>query len=850
MKRFISVLVFILLFATIFSKSVFAQTESATPSSQIDTVKQQTTQYPLNVNADVPQNFHTYTQSVVLELLSAFSCQISGINPLNPEGQCLGADPKTGKLGFVDNKGGAIGFLADSINMTYQIPISSGQYVAVLTDRFGIAKPAIAQAPGGYGFNSLLPILPLWEAIRNIVYIFFVLIFVFIGVGIMFRLHIDPRTVMTIQNSLPKIVMGLIFVTLSYAIAGFLVDMMYVSLYFTHGVVKSAAPNSKGIAALDPQFIQGQNPLGAVGEMSGTFGLAGIVTNATGGVVHVIKSVVGLETNGKTPPPADSLTGAYSNIAAKIKDTPVFGGLLPFADSHSLIDIIIDITSLLAGFTGFKNATQILSSLKIVETTPIVGGFLSGAQSAATLTASTIVGGSVYAITQLILRELLPNLIAFFIILGIVITALFRLWFTLIKSYLYILLHVVLAPFWIAFGLIPGVTSESVGFKPWIRGLIANLAVFPVTYAMILFAKLFLENIKPGTPTAGFVPPLIGTQDQGAFGSLFAIGVLLAIPEILNMVKKALKAPEGKLGQGISGAIGIGTGLTKAATAPATTRLIGHKNPMTGEFEGGLIPQAGKAAGRNIATGLASTGSKILPSKVSSGFGGIGNRISGGWKKYVAPTPHQAAENRKQEAINQQGNNMRLEGLTDRITDNKDVGEQQIRGDLIADAVKNHGITPQEAEEMKTTMSEESLNARMRELGSNAHNVKSTNPFQQRRDDLKAIAIRMQIKNANTMTSSDELLSAIREKLGVTPTPPPPTAGPAPAPEAQAELTQEAQDLIAGAKTGSIPAEITDEIRNILKSNGISEDDINTKELRDIIDTLASRVKDTDTPTT
>jgi len=852
MKRFISVLAFVLLFATIFSKSVFAQTQSATPSPQTDNIKQQTVQtvqYPINTNPEVPQNFSTYTQSVVLELLSAFSCQISGINPLNPEGQCLGPDPKTGKLGFVDNKGGAIGFLTDSINMTFQIPVSSGQYIATLTDRFGIAKPVLAQAQGGYGFNALLPVLPLWEAIRNIVYIFFVLIFVFIGVGIMFRLHIDPRTVMTIQNSLPKIVMGLVFVTLSYAIAGFLVDMMYVSLYFTHGVVKSAAPNSKGITDLNPQFIQGTNPLGAVGEISGTFGLAGIVTNATSGVVHVIKSVVGLETNGKTLPPINSVSSAYSNIATRIKDTPVFGGIIPFVDSYSFIDIIIDFTSLLAGFTGFKNATQILSSLKIVETTPIVGGLLSGAQSAATFGASALVGGSVYAITQLVLRELLPNLIAFFIILGIVITALFRLWFTLIKAYLYILLHVVLAPFWIAFGLIPGVTSESVGFKPWIRGLIANLAVFPVTYAMILFAKLFLENIKP--EKGGFVPPLIGTQDVGAFGSLFAIGVLLAIPEILNMVKKALKVPEGKLGQGISGAIGIGTGLTKAATAPATTRLIGHKNPMTGEFEGGLIPQAGKAAGRNIATGIASTGSKILPSKVSSGFGSLGSTISGGWKKYVAPTPHQAAENRRQEAINQQGNNLRLEGLTNRITDNKDVAEQQIRGDLIADAVKNHGITPEEAEEMKT-MSEGSLMARMRDLGSNTHNVKSIDPFQQRRDDLKAIAIRMQIKNANTMTSSEELLSAIREKLGIAPTQPvetPPTAESAPSPETASELTQEAIDLIAGAKTGSIPAEMTDEIRNILKNNGISEDDINTKQLRELIDALASRAKDTDAPT-
>jgi len=761
MTRFISVLVFVLLFATIFSKSVFAQTTSATPSSQTENAKQQTVQavqYPINANADVPQNLHTYTQSVVLELLSAFSCQISGINPLNPDGQCLGADSKTGKLGFVENKGGAIGFLTDSINMTYQIPVSSGQYVTALTDRFGIAKPALAQAQGGYGFNALLPVLPLWEAIRNIVYIFFVLIFVFIGVGIMFRLHIDPRTVMTIQNSLPKIVIGLVFVTLSYAIAGFLVDMMYVSLYFTHSVVKSAAPNSKGIADLNPQFIQGQNPFGAVGEVTGsTFGLASIVSDATGGVVHVIKSTVGLETNGKTPPPIDSVSSAYSNIATRIKDTPVFGAILPFADSHSLIDIIIDITSLLAGFTGFKNATQILSSLKIVETTPIIGGLLSGAQSAATFGASALVGGSVYAITQLVLREILPNLIAFFIILGIVVTALFRLWFVLIKSYLYILLHVVLAPFWIAFGLIPGVTSESVGFKPWIRGLIANLAVFPVTYAMILFAKLFLENIKP--EKGGFVPPLIGTQDLGAFGSLFAIGVLLAIPEILNMVKKALKAPEGKLGQGISGAIGIGTGLTKAATAPAATRVIGHKNPMTGDFEKGVIPLGAMAVGRNISKNIEGTpGGKVMGA-FKTGLNVI-SRKPKDWqqiKEADAKKKEEKEKNVRQDLAHHDPN---------KITDD-------LRQNLITANAQNT-VAPRQELEQRTN---EGLLGGLRNLGNAAVGdlareiaVEGRNPIKETDDALHNIAKNLRIPNQESM-NTQQLIMAIRQVIPINPAP-------------------------------------------------------------------------------
>ena len=38
----------------------------------------------------------------------------------------------------------------------------------------------------------------------------------------------SPQTIVTIQSALPKIVVTLILVTFSYAIAGFMVDLVYV----------------------------------------------------------------------------------------------------------------------------------------------------------------------------------------------------------------------------------------------------------------------------------------------------------------------------------------------------------------------------------------------------------------------------------------------------------------------------------------------------------------------------------------------------------------------------------------------------------------------------------------------
>src|SRR5258708_14361646 len=45
---------------------------------------------------------------------------------------------------------------------------------------------------------------------------------------IMFRVKISPQVVVSVQSALPKIAIALVLVTFSYAIAGFLIDIMYV----------------------------------------------------------------------------------------------------------------------------------------------------------------------------------------------------------------------------------------------------------------------------------------------------------------------------------------------------------------------------------------------------------------------------------------------------------------------------------------------------------------------------------------------------------------------------------------------------------------------------------------------
>lgn len=117
----------------------------------------------------------------------------------------------------------------------YAPAASTPVYVADLMNHAGlnIAQPAYAQ---GLGFASLDPILETWKIFRNIAYLFYVLLFLVIGFMIMFRQKISSQAVVTAQQALPNIVVSLIAVTFSYAIAGLLIDIMYIAMYLAIGL--------------------------------------------------------------------------------------------------------------------------------------------------------------------------------------------------------------------------------------------------------------------------------------------------------------------------------------------------------------------------------------------------------------------------------------------------------------------------------------------------------------------------------------------------------------------------------------------------------------------------------------
>lgn len=207
------------------------------------------------------------------------------------------------KIAGYNGNSGAIKGVGTMIAFLYKNPPASGvEYLADVGRSFGLVKPVYAQ---GVGFTAMQQILPAWKAARNVAYIFFIIAFIISGFAIMFRMKISPQTVISIQNALPKMIVALILVTFSYAIAGLLIDISYLFLYLA---VLAFGQTGWIDTAKEQVKLTNLNFWGGFGEIYG-------------GSVKAMWSVVGAEID-------SMLTGG-----------PVIGGLLGAALA-SIIGII------------------------------------------------------------------------------------------------------------------------------------------------------------------------------------------------------------------------------------------------------------------------------------------------------------------------------------------------------------------------------------------------------------------------------------------------------------------------------------------------------------------------------
>jgi len=132
-------------------------------------------------------------------------------------------------------------------SMMSRNPISGYGYIKQKLAKFHIIPEAQAQT--GFGFRSLQPIQPMWAAVRNISYFFLIIVFIAMSFMIMFKVKMSPQTVITVQSALPKLVVILVLITFSYAIAGLVIDLSYVVLGMFSVIVKNVGSDISGLGS-------------------------------------------------------------------------------------------------------------------------------------------------------------------------------------------------------------------------------------------------------------------------------------------------------------------------------------------------------------------------------------------------------------------------------------------------------------------------------------------------------------------------------------------------------------------------------------------------------------------------
>lgn len=131
------------------------------------------------------------------------------------------------------------GLSTTTLAMYQNPPAQTSTYIADIGKTLGFMPKAQAQ---GVGFAGLTPLLSLWKAFRNIAYAMLAVIMIIVGFMVMFRKKIDPKTVVTVQSAIPRIVIALLLVTFSYAIVGVMIDLMYLAIVLAVSVISGASP--------------------------------------------------------------------------------------------------------------------------------------------------------------------------------------------------------------------------------------------------------------------------------------------------------------------------------------------------------------------------------------------------------------------------------------------------------------------------------------------------------------------------------------------------------------------------------------------------------------------------------
>jgi hypothetical protein len=455
--------------------------------------KQKTTFDPVKKNREEiykvindPKIKNTKEGQIAIALYRSMLCGLIG--------EACTDNPKDGDKNFNHS---LFGFVTNLIVLPYANPPASGIYWAYsgLQNAGFVPKTYAAE---GIGFAAIKPFMNIWKVFRDISYMLLVLVLIAIGFMIMFRAKINPQTVISVENSLPKIVVALLLITFSFPIAGFLIDLMYISI---------------GIIAVF--FSNVQNP----------------PTWFAGQPQEILKRFYFSTSSGIW----EYVTGVSFNNFNILKLSSSIVGIIP----EYLRNIVTGILAVLIPPTTF---------LPIV--TSNVGGVVNRGLNWSWLInlikdnfkhLAAQIGIGIVIILFFLVIEIVLGIFIYNILLWIVVSIilvltllylLFRIFFMLLYSYIQIILLIFFSPVILAAEMIPG---KSI-FSSWVKNLLLNLATWPLLIIMILISQILLN--QPPSQGNFWLPPFLISVNPEYIRIIISMGILFMTPDLIKALKE------------------------------------------------------------------------------------------------------------------------------------------------------------------------------------------------------------------------------------------------------------------------------------------------------------------------
>jgi len=230
---------------------------------------------PWQIIAEKKQDVAVFVgEALPTALASGISSILTGCNlsEMTKKDGCTAKDPLKGYL-----PGGAFGYMAiafDEIqNGDNILPINLAYYSQDLASNLplGIVNPPSAYAEAELfkretsGLAKIMSgtfrgtVLELWKTMRNIAYSLIVLILVIVGFMVMFRKKLSAQVTVSVANSLPRLVIGLILITFSYPIAALTIPFMNALLAMSTGLFQNALTERFGEMNMTEMAVESLN---------------------------------------------------------------------------------------------------------------------------------------------------------------------------------------------------------------------------------------------------------------------------------------------------------------------------------------------------------------------------------------------------------------------------------------------------------------------------------------------------------------------------------------------------------------------------------------------------------------